>query len=214
MPPTAVVNTLPSISPGVLGVLAVSLLGSLWTFHRLTRRWTSDRARTLLDEWASDRRFELRWAGRAAVPPMLRRLGPDATTEVSLTRAGLTLLRVNTPHAWHVLMKQTQTVWTPAALRPKHATTSLADVFDLPAFPAVLASDRFVVCAAESRAARALAKAPARGLLPPDIGLLLHGSYVMLDFSQRPFDTVEFDRMLAVMEQLNNHLPPPSGTGL
>ena len=34
------------------------------------------------------------------------------------------------------------------------------------------------------------------------IGLLLHGEYLLLDFSERPFDPIEFGRMLAVADQL------------
>src|SRR5256885_1785346 len=57
------------------------------------------------------------------------------------------------------------------------------------------------------RAALAMATSPVRGLLPPDVGMLVHGPYVTLDFSRRPFDTIEFERMLVVMEQLVTHLP-------
>ena len=210
----AEVTRLPTISPAVMSVLIVTLGASLWTFHLLTQRWTRDRSRTLLAEWAGERRYELRWSPRTVLPPVLRRLGATAEVPTTLTRDGLSLLRILAPTGtWHLLLKQTELVWTPAALRPRHAGNSLADAFELPGFPAVLASERFVVCAAESRAARRMAAAPARGLLPPDIGLLVHGSYVMLDFSHRPFDVVEFDRMLAVMEQLNGHLPAPTSLG-
>jgi hypothetical protein len=71
----------------------------------------------------------------------------------------------------------------------------------------LLTPDRFVACGIDARAAQHIARAPARGLLPPDIGLMLHGPYVTLDFSPRPFDAIEFDRMLVVMEQLVSHLP-------
>ena len=59
-----------------------------------------------------------------------------------------------------------------------------------------------MVFAIDSKDARLMAASPARGLLPADIGLIVHGPYITLDFSVRPFDAIEFDRMLAVMEQL------------
>jgi len=50
-----------------------------------------------------------------------------------------------------------------------------------------------------------------RSLLPPDVGLLLHGRHLVLDFSDRPFDAIEFGRMLALADQLAARLPvPPS----
>jgi hypothetical protein len=38
--------------------------------------------------------------------------------------------------------------------------------------------------------------------------LLLHGSKLMLDFSARPFDTIELSRLSALIDQLLGHLPP------
>jgi hypothetical protein len=64
-----------------------------------------------------------------------------------------------------------------------------------------------MICAADSRAAREISKSPARGLLPRDVGLIVHGQYITLDFSNRPFDTIEFERMLAVMQQILEHIP-------
>jgi hypothetical protein len=52
-----------------------------------------------------------------------------------------------------------------------------------------------------------LSKSQARALLPPDIGMLLHGQYMVLDFSSRPFDGIELGRMVALAEQLEQHIP-------
>jgi hypothetical protein len=68
-------------------------------------------------------------------------------------------------------------------------------------------TDRFIVFGTDSAAARALSKSHARALLPPDVGLLLHGRHVVLDFSTRPFDGIELGRMVALAEQLVQHLP-------
>jgi hypothetical protein len=42
-------------------------------------------------------------------------------------------------------------------------------------------------------AARRLAASSLRTLLPKDVGLLLSGKHLLLDFSTRPFDTIEFE---------------------
>ena len=46
----------------------------------------------------------------------------------------------------------------------------------------------------------------ARALLPHDVGLLLHGRFLVLDFSDRPFDTIEFNRMLALADQVAGYV--------
>jgi hypothetical protein len=66
---------------------------------------------------------------------------------------------------------------------------------------------RFVVFGSDSHAARILSKSEARALLPPDIGLILHGQHLVLDFSARPFDGIELGRMVALADQLAGHLP-------
>ncbi len=135
---------------------------------------------------------------------------------MSLTRGPLTLLRLTTPSSgapssgtlvWNILIRELDHAWKPAGLRPIDKPHSFLDLFSLTAFPALLPPERFVVCGSDAKAAREMAKSPARGLLPPDIGFMIHGPYVTLDFSARPFDTIEFERMLVVMEQVVHHLP-------
>ena len=48
-----------------------------------------------------------------------------------------------------------------------------------------------------------------RSLLPADVGLLLIGRQLLLDFSDRPFDSIEFGRMMSLTDQLVKHLPAP-----
>jgi hypothetical protein len=48
-----------------------------------------------------------------------------------------------------------------------------------------------------------------RALTPPNVGLLLHGQRLILDFSHRPFDEIELTRMTSLAEQLVAHLPAP-----
>jgi hypothetical protein len=82
------------------------------------------------------------------------------------------------------------------------APASLLDLMGLSQFPSLAVGQRFAVMATASTAARALSDSASRTLLPADIGLLVSGDYLVLDFSTRPFDPIELDRMIAVAQQL------------
>jgi hypothetical protein len=71
----------------------------------------------------------------------------------------------------------------------------------------MLPPDRFVASGTDSAAARRLALNKIPALLPPDLAVLLHGSFLIVDFSTRPFDTIELTRMGALLEQLAAKLP-------
>jgi hypothetical protein len=125
------------------------------------------------------------------------------------TEAAGPQIRVTDSHVmmWNVLIRQVEANWPPTALRPTAKDHSLLDLFSLASYPSMIASERFVIFGADSAAARALSKSSLPALLPPDVGLLLHGRNMVLDFSDRPFDTLEFDRMLALANSLVSHLP-------
>jgi len=184
---------------------------SATVFQFLNRRWTRDRRRAAIEDWASEHGFRLRFSPEAMLPEALQSLAAlNAHVEVSLSNGSLLLLRVATSHKWNVLIRRTDLAQTPAGLRPLGRSISFLDLFSLTDFPSLMPSERFVVAAADSRAAREMARSPARGLLPADIGLIMHGAFITLDFSSRPFDTIEFERMLAVMDQIVAHLPAPA----
>ena len=42
----------------------------------------------------------------------------------------------------------------------------------------------------------------APALLPPDVALIVTGNRLILDFSTRHFDEIEFDRLIQLAEQL------------
>ena len=63
-------------------------------------------------------------------------------------------------------------------------------------------TERFVVFGSESCAAKALAESSAPALLPPDIALIATGTYLILDFSTRHFDEIEFERLIDLARQL------------
>jgi hypothetical protein len=118
---------------------------------------------------------------------------------------------VPSPPTWHALVRQVESPWPPTALRPAAREETLLDLFSLASYPSMIASERFVIFGTDSAAARSLAKSSMPALLPPDVGLLLHGQSLVLDFSSRPFDTIEFDRMLALANHLTAHLPALTG---
>ncbi len=199
----------------VLVCLLLILAASLWVFFELTRQWTADRSRASMLDWAREQRFKMSLPPHAILPASLQSLSSeDPQVELSLVRGPVVILKLTTAarpvtrrNEWHVIVRQLDLAWKPTALRPVAAESSLLDLFALDGFPSLLPPERFVVFASEPRAARAMAACPARGLLPADIGLLIHGPYVSLDFSARPFDPIEFNRMIVILEQLMGSLP-------
>jgi hypothetical protein len=95
------------------------------------------------------------------------------------------------------------------ALRPTSHTSSIIDLFSMSSFPSLGATQRFVIFGADGAAARSLSDSTAAALLPPDIGLILHGMFLILDFTSRPFDQIEFGRMIDLADQLAPRLIPP-----
>jgi hypothetical protein len=109
---------------------------------------------------------------------------------------------------WHAMVRRVEsTPWLPTALRPRANASSLIDLFPMTSFPSMLPPERFVLFGTDSAAARALANSKLPALLPPDVGLLLHGQTVVIDFSSRPFDTIELSRVTELVEQIVQHVP-------
>jgi hypothetical protein len=215
----------PPFSPLVLLTLLLVVAASSVTFWLLVRRATSHRQWVALGDWARDKRFRFRRAGPDAVPAPLDALRPPPTVRLSLARGPTSLLQfeatgpapaatpgtLNAPRRilWNVLTRELPSDWPATGLRPANATASLLDLFSLSSFPTLGATERFVAYGTDSAAARVVSKSMLRSLLPPDVGLLLHGRRLVLDFSDRPFDALEFGRMLALADQLAARLPAP-----
>ena len=199
-------------------VALLSLLASLGAsaacFAWLTWRWTTGRSRSALGDWAGERRFRLDRPPAARLPGGLSvLLGADPRVDVALVRGPVVVVRLSTAGdprpAWHLLVRTTtRPAADPAALRPAVAPQGASVVDLLPGlggYPSLLPPERFVAFATDARSAKRMANSAARGLLPHDVGLLAHGPALVLDFSRRPFDGVEFDRMLVIAEQLATH---------
>jgi hypothetical protein len=198
-----------TFSFGILFTLLLILIASGWVFHVLTVQWTTHRPMQALQDWAADRKFKLHQPP-ISLPASLHGLQPlDPKIQLLLTRGPVMLIRLTTAAkpaqlrpSWNLIIRETQQSQIPAGLRPATAKTSFLDLFALTGYPSLLPPDRFTIFAAESRDARQLAASHVRGLLPADIGYLIHGPFVTLDFSTRPFDVIEFERVMTILEQI------------
>lgn len=221
----------PPFSPLILLTLLLVVAASSVTFWLLVRRATSHRQWVAFSDWARDRRFRFARTGPETVPApfdALKNVAPPLV-RVSLSNKTTTLAQLEVPAPaatvtaaaataapvpsqpprilWNVLIREVGSEWPPTGLRPVNATASALDLFSLSSFPNLGATDRFIAYGTDTAAARVVSKSMLRSLLPPDVGLLLHGRRLVLDFSDRPFDTIEFGRMLALADQLATHLP-------
>ncbi|HTL27973.1 MAG TPA: hypothetical protein VL282_02080 [Tepidisphaeraceae bacterium] len=208
------------IPPGTFSLVAFFALlvvfgVSLAVFFVLVRRATSHRFRLELEEFGREHGFRLIPLEFARLPPPLDHtsnvqprwvLESNQTTIVQMhsTIAGVPANpnAMVEPQRWSVLIRKIGRSWLPTGLRPTHSKTSLVDLFSLASFPALLSIERYTLYSSDSSAARQLSKTSVPALLPGDIGLLLIGEYLLLDFSARPFDPIEFGRMIALADQL------------
>lgn len=193
-------------------LLLAMLVASCAIFWALVRQWTLHGQQLALKEWAEANGLALRQPG--ALPEALGFLGEQATALVALVGKRETLVQVQTPGGqgqagtrWNLLVRELETAWPTTGLRPVVHARSVLDHLHLHQMPTMLQSERFVVYAHGQRSARALAQSSAKALLAADVGLLLIGESLILDFSTRPFDPLELQRMVAMGEQVVAHLP-------
>jgi hypothetical protein len=191
-------------------VLIVVLAIASEMVRRLIRRHTLDQRSFSLWEWSVEKRFK-------RIPPAVVTI--DALDEIRdyalrandhfRSRDGLTNIyrlqtvsRGDVVQHWHVLVRTVEQYSTPIALRPAGAPHSIVDLMHLTLFPKLSSQARFAVYGLRATDARDLSNSAARALLPRDIGLIRNADAVILDFTSRPFDPVEFSRMVAIAEQI------------
>lgn len=195
-----------------LPAMGLILIASTMVFVVLVRRWTVLRRQTQLSLWTREADF------RPVSPPAGRLLMLIPAPLRSRIRIDQAFCREQTwlaqlmsadplPAPRNLLLRQLPMNWPPTALRPAQKESVLIDPFNLRHFPALSTPNRFGVYATTAAGARALATSPIVGLLPPDLGLLLEGGVLLLDFSARTFDPIELDRLTALVDQLVRHLP-------
>ena len=203
------------LSVRVLFTLLLLLLASSAVFSVLARRWTTQRRRVSLEDWAKAARLKFTEGKADLLPDVLARLKPTADSVMLLDSKEIQIVRVSTnaaatagagPHAptpiWKLLVIAVRRPWSVAGVRPEGAKQSVLDLYSLSSFPLLGGTERFVVYAVDSDAAADLPQSTIRSLLPSDLGLLMLGHSMILDFSSRSFDEMEFGRMLALAQQL------------
>ena len=199
--------------------LVLLLAASVWVFRMLVRRWTTRRHWLDLSRWAESHRMKILGAESATVPPVLATVTrPRPTASISIVSNTLEIAQMHTRKEertdssqfirWHVLVRQTGLRWPPTGLRARANASSILDLYPLTSYPSMAPPERFVIFGTDSAAARRISKSSMMALLPPDIGVLLHGSSMILDFTARPFDTIELSRLCELAEQLVAHIPP------
>ncbi len=235
MEPLITILTSPASAPGVpfspivLLTLVVVLVVSYGMFWLLSQRATTRRHWVAMSDWAKESGFHLQ-PPELDLPPLIAGLtGPDGgppqtrltaisdTTLIIQFQTALTRRDVNAPPAplfpggrndiWQLIVRRVEIDWKPTGLRPAEASVSMIDLFALAPFPGLGDPQRLLACGTDSSAARALSESFVVALLPPDVGLLLHGPHLALDFSTRPFDVIEFNRMRTLVDQIAAHLP-------
>ena len=210
-------NAPPDFSWRILLTLLAAFTLAVGTFAELVRQWTSGVAATAMREWARVNGFRRVRGG--AVPEALASGGVAPVVLRHYSRGGTSLLKVRArlpggpERGWHVLLRAADRPAKPVGLRPTREnpndgpaadgpTASVIDWFGLPTFARLSAGRRFEVVGRDARAAARLADGPARALLPADVGLLRLRDCLLLDFSSRPFDPIELNRMLAIADQV------------
>jgi hypothetical protein len=206
---------MPPPSLGVIAVMLLMLAGAGYVFWRLTHHWTRGRRIAALQEWARAAGMKLHVGEAAALPSALARLGPEPRALLSIHGQHTWIVQLETqsskanepPRRWHALVRQLGVPSPLVGLRPAHAPASLLDLVPARTFPGLLAPERFVAIGEERAAAEALVASSVRALVPADVGLVLLDDSLVIDFSSRPYDGIEFSRLLAVVDQITPHLP-------
>lgn len=212
--------TMTQPSAVVLVILFLLLTIAGGTFYALIWRETSARRTVALEEWAQATGFFSNPLAKLRTPHPLERFGagvrvkrcfvsPKATVvEFSVESPAEAATSPNPPPSFHLLIWPVESDWPAVALRPVQANSVISDLLPLPSQAARFGSHRFVIHTDHRTTGSHLAESRVRGLLPADIGLLLMGRHLIVDFSCRPFDGIEFNRMIEVAKQVVAHLPP------
>jgi hypothetical protein len=201
----------------ILALLMLMLLAASAVFSILIRRETIGRRWAALSDWSRNHAAAIQRPPAALLPVPLSFLLPLRPLVRYLIEAenwSIVEILLDAPPQSsvpigprRVFLRRLDADWPPTALRPVTHLSSLVDLLSLTSFPSLSSGGRFVIFGSAATAAKALAQSSTEALLPPDVGLILSHNFMMLDFSPRPFDTIEFGRMLALSDQLSQHLP-------
>jgi hypothetical protein len=198
----------------VLATLFIILGLCVWVFAMLIRRETRNRRALLVREWAASHGLRVMDAGDPDA--VVRHLDPltqfsphvselianDSVCFARLSTGEGDSLTLTAAPSWHVLIRKIARSWPTTAMRPTAHAVSIVDLFSLSSFPSLIPTQRFVIFGVRPESAGKLAASTAPALLPADVGLLLSTEYLILDFTHRLFDEIEFERMQNLAEQL------------
>jgi hypothetical protein len=208
--------------PVVILLVSIAILvlscGAFWI---LSRQLTTRRRRLELIHWAQSNGYHVHRYDGARTPPVLEKSLDAPRALMTLENEKTVIAQIETGAApgsgepgrsfrWNLVVRHIAVGWPTTGLRPSSHRTSVLDFFAMTSFPSLISSARFVIFGTDTTAAVALAGSQLRGLLPADVGLLLHESHLILDFSTRPFDPLELQRMSMLVEQIVAHLPRPT----
>lgn len=198
-----------SPDPIIFAVLLLTLAASAAIFFISVHRETSHRAQMRLAEWAEQNRF-VKMNAEFGPPRPVDRLSPAVTMTIGYYRHGTRLVHARTrpadagdpPLQWNLAIRHVSTMSPPVGLRAADAQRSIVDLFKLEPSPRQSASARFVIVGDDLVASHKMADGSSRALLPGDLSLLRIDDYLVIDFSNRPFDPIELGRMLSMLDQL------------
>jgi len=223
---------LPGFSWLVFVSLLAILAAAAGMFVVLSRRWTSTRLVVELERWGRENGFRVRGVGgewwawiREKFPPA--EAGPPGgipapapfdhvpgiETRWLITSDDTTIAQIQSAippvgaeprpmMRWNILIREMKWNWPTVVLRPAEQPNSIFDLLQLTHLPTTIGQDRFTVLGQGSRGLRRLERVPLVGIIPADIGLMLAGPYLVIEFTSRPFDRIELGRMLALADQL------------
>jgi hypothetical protein len=214
----------PILTAEILIVLGVVLAASSITFWVLVRRWTTQRRLVAMTDWGKQRGFKLDVAANVADfgPPLdiLRQYGAQAAIALDDGRTRIVELAADPPPlpdgrpsagqvTWRLLLRRIEPAHRAAGVRPAHDRHSFLDLFSLSSFPNLGGTERFVLFAVDTEAAEEFPAHAIRSMVPRDVGVLVLGESLILDFSSRPFDDLEFNRMTTISDQLARKIAEP-----
>jgi hypothetical protein len=211
----------PAVPLSVLAVLIVSCL----VYWLLVRRWTTQRAWLAMSDWAEEHGLIFRREAKAVVPQVIQALAdPPPRAVMSASNGEVEVAQVvmpkgpnkataGLPMRWNLVVRKLESAWPTTGLRPRGRGHSLLDYLPLENMQAMSPSERFTLYGEQRAAAGLLGRSSAMALLPPDVGMLLLGQNLILDFSTRPFDPLELHRMDSLASQLAAHLPAIPSAG-
>jgi hypothetical protein len=208
-----------TFSPLTLLVMLIILAAATWVFTTLVSRETLRRADLSLSNWARSRKLRVidvedhppdqsAVAALSSLHPKLRRLLQNNVVRIMQVRTDDPPQLKMTSPLWNLLMLRMDANWPPTGLRPAERSISVIDLFALSSFASLAPNLSFMVFGAEPWAARAFPASTIAAILPPDVGLLLHGPDLILDFTGREFDEIELTRMMELADELAQLLLP------